>query len=116
MPNGKIQPENVDTLMAIGQWLETYGEAVYGTRRGAVKPQEWGALTQKGELVYVHVLDPGEGSIEIEGYLPKIKSALFFDDGSRVDIKVKKGTTGLVLSIPEDKVKPLDTIIVLTLR
>ena len=23
MPNGKIQPENVDTLMAIGQWLET---------------------------------------------------------------------------------------------
>ncbi len=116
MPNGKIQPENVDTLMAIGQWLETYGEAVYGTRGGAVKPQEWGALTQKGDVVYVHVLDPGEGSIEIEGYLPKIKSALFFDDGSKVDIKVKKGTSGLVLTIPPEKVKAIDTIIKLTLR
>ena len=116
MPNGKIQPENVDTLMAIGQWLETYGEAVYGTRRGAVKPQEWGALTQKGDVVYVHVLDPGEGSIEIEAYLPKIKSALFFDDGSKVDIKVKKGTSGLVLTIPPEKVKAIDTIIELTLR
>ena len=116
MPNGKIQPENVDTLMAIGQWLETYGEAVYGTRRGAVKPQEWGALTQKGDVVYVHVLDPGDGSIEIEAYLPKIKSALFFDDGSKVDIKVKKGTSGLVLTIPPEKVKAIDTIIELTLR
>ncbi len=116
MPNGKIQPENVDTLMAIGQWLETYGEAVYGTRRGAVKPQEWGALTQKGDVVYVHVLNPGEGSIEIEGYLPRIKSAKFFDDGSKVEVKVKKGTSGLVLVLPSEKIKPIDTIIELTLR
>jgi alpha-L-fucosidase len=46
MPNGKIQPENVDTLMAIGRWLETYGDAIYGTRKGPVRPQEWGATTQ----------------------------------------------------------------------
>ncbi len=116
MPNGRIQPENVDTLMAIGQWLEVYGETIYGTRNGPVNPQEWGALTTKGSTVYVHVLDPGEGAIEIEGYLPKIKSAKFFDDGSKVEVKVKKGMIGLVLSIPKEKVKAKDTIIVLTLR
>lgn len=116
MPNGRIQPENVDTLMAIGLWLETYGESIYGTRQGAVKPQEWGALTQKEDVVYVHVLDPGEGSIEIEGYLPKIKSAEFFDDGSKAEVKVKKGMGGLVLTIPAEKIKPIDTIIKLTLR
>ncbi|MCP4310334.1 MAG: alpha-L-fucosidase [Bacteroidetes bacterium] len=116
MPNGQIQPENVDTLMAIGQWLESYGETVYGTRKGAVKPQEWGALTTKGQTVYVHVLDPGEGSVEIKGYLPKIKSAVYFDDGSKVEVKVKKGKTGLVLNIPAEKLKPIDTIIVLELR
>lgn len=116
MPNGKIQPENVDTLMAIGNWLESYGDAIYGTRQGPVKPQAWGATTSKGDLVYVHVLDPGEGSVEIEGYLPKIKSAQFFDDGSKAEVKVKKGKTGMVLTIPGEKVKPIDTIIVLTLR
>jgi len=116
MPNGRIQPENIDTLMAIGQWLETYGETVYGTRKGTVKPQEWGALTTRGETVYVHVIDPGEGSIEIEGFLPRIKSATFFDDGSKVEVKVKKGKTGMVLTIPADKVKPIDTIIVLKLK
>jgi len=115
MPNGKIQPENVDTLMAIGRWLDLYGDAIYGTRKGPVLPQEWGALTTKGKKVFVHVLDPGEGAIEIEGYLPKIKSALFFDDGSKVEVKVKKGKTGMVLTIPKEKQKPMDTIVVLTL-
>jgi len=116
MPNGRIQPENVDTLMAIGAWLESYGETVYGTRKGPVRPQEWGALTTKGNSVYVHVMDPGEGSIEIEGYLPKIKSARFFDDGSNVEVKVKKGMTGMVLTLPKDKIKSIDTVIVLTLK
>jgi alpha-L-fucosidase len=116
MSNGKIQPENVDTLMAIGNWLETYGTSIYGTRKGAVKPQEWGALTTKGNTVYVHVLDSGEGSVEIEGFLPKVKSARFFDDDSKVEIKVKKGKAGMVLIIPKEKVKPIDTIVVLTLR
>lgn len=114
MPNGRIQPENVDTLMAIGNWLETYGDAIYGTRSGPIRPQEWGALTTKGNTVYVHVLDPGEGSIEIEGFMPKIKSALLFDDGSKV--QVKKGDRGMILTIPPEKHKPIDTIVVLTLR
>jgi alpha-L-fucosidase len=116
MPNGKIQPENVDTLMAIGKWLEQYGETIYGTRKGPVKPQEWGSLTTKGSTVYVHVLNPGDGEVEIEGYLPQIRSAKFFDDGKRVEVKVKKDLTGLVLAIPKEKVKPYDTVIVLTLK
>ena len=100
--------------MAIGNWLEIYGDAMYGTRKGPVRPQEWGALTTKGNTVYVHVLDPGEGSIEIEGYMPKVKSATLFDDGSKV--RVKKGNKGVVITIPPEKVKPIDTIVVLTLR
>ncbi len=77
MPNGMIQPENVDTLMAIGQWLELHGESIYGTRKGPVKPQEWGATTQKGNMVYIHVLDHPGGTLEIAGYKPKIKTAQF---------------------------------------
>ncbi|MEN8201152.1 MAG: alpha-L-fucosidase [Bacteroidota bacterium] len=114
MPNGKIQPENVDTLMAIGQWLELYGESVYGTRKGPVRPQEWGATTQKGNTVYVHVLDHEGGSLEIEGFTAKIKSAHFFDDDLKAE--VKKTKEGIVLTIPKEKLQEIDTVIVLTLK
>ena len=114
MPNGKIQPENVDTLMVIGHWLETYGDAYYGTRKGPVKPQEWGATTTKGNKIYVHVLDYTGSSIEILGVDPDhLQSAVYFDDNSRAD--VKKNRDGITLTIQEEKLKPIDTIIVLTM-
>lgn len=114
MPNGKIQPENVDTLMAIGQWLELHGESIYGTRGGPVKPQEWGATTQKGNTVYVHVLDHEGGTLEIKGFEAKIKSARFFDDDS--EAKVKKTKEGIILTLPKEKLQDIDTVIVLALK
>lgn len=114
MPNGKIQPENVDTLMAIGRWLNIYGESVYGTRSGPVKPAGWGASTQKGNLVYLHILDLEEETIEIPGFQPNVKSAVFFDDRSKV--KIKKKEKGIVISIPKEKLKLVDTVIELKMR
>jgi alpha-L-fucosidase len=114
MPNGMIQPENVDTLMAIGQWMELHGVSLYGTRKGPVSPQEWGATTQKDNTVYIHVLDHEGGTLEIPGFIPKLKSALFLDDGSEAMVKVtKKGTT---LILPKEKIQDVDTVIVLTLK
>jgi alpha-L-fucosidase len=114
MPNGKIQPENVDTLMAIGHWLETYGDTYYGTRKGPMKPQEWGATTAKGNKIYIHVLDYRGRPIEIQGVDPdRLRSAVYFDGDSRAD--VKRSQDGITLTIPEKKLKPIDTIIVLTM-
>jgi hypothetical protein len=62
----------------------------------------------------VHLLDHEGGAIMLDGYNPKIQSAVYFDDGSRVE--VKKSVEGLVLDVPEGKIKPIDTIIVLTLK
>ena len=114
MPNGKIQPENVDTLMAIGSWLESYGDAVYGTRKGPIRPQEWGATVTKGNLTYIHVLEYKGREIEIKG-IPsdRIRSAVYFDDGSRADIK--RTADGITITIPKRKMKPIDTILVLTM-
>ncbi len=51
MPNGVIQPEFTDRLNAMGQWLKQYGETIYGTKGGFIAPQDWGAVTEKGNTV-----------------------------------------------------------------
>ncbi len=114
MPNGMIQPENVDTLMAIGQWLELHGESIYGTRKGPVEPQEWGATTQKGNMVYVHILNHPGGELLISPFTAKIKSARFFDDGS--EVSVKKSKEGIILTLPKEKLQNIDTVLVLELK
>jgi alpha-L-fucosidase len=109
MPNGKIQPENVDTLMIMGKWMNKYGETIYGTRRGPIKPTTWGATTQKDNKVWIHVLDCKDDYLFI-GKLPKkIKSAVFFDDRSKVSFKETE--YGTILNLPAIKKQKVDTII-----
>ena len=55
LPNGNIQPEFSERLNAMGEWLKTYGNTIYGTHAGFVKPQHWGAVTEKGNKVYLHI-------------------------------------------------------------
>ena len=109
MPNGKIQHENVDTLLKIGKWLEKYGETIYDSRKGPIMPSYWGASTEKNGKVYIHVLKCKEENLFI-GKLPKkIKSAKFFDDQSVV--KFKETEFGVILNIPFNMKKSVDTII-----
>lgn len=109
MPNGEIQPENIDTLMIMGQWMEQYGESIYGTRKGPISPSKWGATTQKGNTVYVHVLNLEEETLELPSFDQKIKSIRFFDDDTKV--KFKKTANGVLLQLPADKRNEVDTIL-----
>ena len=71
MPNGKIQPEFQERLAGMGTWLNTYGESIYGTSGGFIRPQEWGCITQKETKVYVHVLNSKDAQISIPGFVYK---------------------------------------------
>jgi alpha-L-fucosidase len=55
LPNGEIQSAFTDRLDSMGVWLQKNGFAIYGTHGGFMKPQEWGAITENGEKVYLHI-------------------------------------------------------------
>jgi len=111
MPNGKIQPENVDTLLAIGKWLETYGSSIYGTRKGPVEPAPWGATTQKEGVIFLHVLDFDGDTLDLPGFNVDIKSAVLFEDHSRVRFWQNK--EGLKIRLPENRRAIPDLVITL---
>ena len=56
MPDGRIEPRQVERLKEMGAWLDQYGEGVYGTRGGPFKPGPWGAATCKGDQIYLFVM------------------------------------------------------------
>lgn len=56
-PDGTLPEEAVERLEAIGKWLETNGETIYGTEGGCIPEQPWGVTTQKGNDLYVHILE-----------------------------------------------------------
>lgn len=114
MPNGRMQKENIDTLMKVGKWLEKYGESYYGTRKGPVTPHEWGVTTQKGKTVYVHLLDLKDESVYLPGFTSKIGVITLFDDNTK--LKYIQNQAGTVITVPFNKRNNLDTILKISLK
>lgn len=109
MPNGKIQPEHIERLKQMGEWLNQYGETIYGTRGGPLTPRDWGVTTQKGNKVYVHVLNWHDESLTFPAWGKKIKTAKLFID--KTPIKFIENEFGITLKLPKAKMDAVDTVI-----
>jgi alpha-L-fucosidase len=111
-PNGEIDAQFVMRLQAVGQWLEKYGDSIYGTRGGPVPPGDWGVTTQKADKIYVHVLSWGSPLLAIAPISEKIASAHNLLDNSAIHFT--QSADGVVLSMPPQGKDEVDRVIVLT--
>jgi alpha-L-fucosidase len=113
--DGAIAPEAVETLAALGRWLETSGASIQGTRRGPIAPQGWGVSTRKvgaggAAMVYLHVFHPEEPLI-----LPGASVSLAARRlGGTSPLPMTRADGRAVVTIPEAERDPVDTIIVLS--
>jgi alpha-L-fucosidase len=114
MPNGKIQPEHVELLKQMGEWMKTNGETIYGTKGGPLSAREWGVTTQKGNKIYVHILNWQDENLALPSLGKKVVSAKLFADKSPV--KFQEGAFGLNLQVPRAKWSDVDTIVELEVK
>jgi len=126
MPDGQLDPRQVERAMEIGGWLRKYGEAIYGTRGGPFISAEWGGATWRGNMIYLHLLrwsgvrEKGGGreawSIERVIRLPPIAQRV---TASKILTGGKAAVTqtddGIEIQVPIEYRDPIDTIIELTL-
>lgn len=109
MPNGRIQPEFIDRLLELGRWLRIYGESIYGTRGGPIRPQSWGVTTRKDQFVFVHLLDYEVQAHFLPGFNQPLKQASLLKNGRRVSFRLVP--EGLILNLRGLEKDPIDTVI-----
>ena len=111
---GVIQPEFVERLDDLGDWLTANGDSIYGTRGGPMPPQAWGCMTRKDDTLSVHLLDASPGDTvtlpNTEGL--RVKRASLLMSGAPVTVQVGGN---LSLCVPEWLPDPNDTVVVLKL-
>ncbi len=110
MPDGRIEPMQVDRLKEMGKWLNQYGFSVYGTRGGPFKPTDWGVSTRKGNTIYLHILKWNGDSVNIQvpDFGMQIKNCRLTNGG---EIELEKGEQGTFIRFNGDKLQPISTII-----
>ncbi|MCX6622652.1 MAG: alpha-L-fucosidase, partial [Acidobacteria bacterium] len=77
MPDGRIQPEFVTRLEAMGSWLRTYGEAIYSTTASPFSRLPFfGRATVRGNHLYLLVFEwPSDGKLRLPGLKNLVHSA-----------------------------------------
>jgi alpha-L-fucosidase len=112
MPNGKIEPRQVEVLKGIGKWLGQFGESVYGTRGGPFKPGRSLVSTCKGSVVYVHALKWNGDTITLPVLPRKIVQSCVLTGGV---VQAVQTETAFYLTVAKHDQQETDTIIKLTL-
>jgi alpha-L-fucosidase len=111
MPDGRIQPEHVERLRQMGQWLQVHGPSIYGTRQGPIAPRPWGVTTKKGRTVYVHILEWQDAALALPSLGGTPASARYLKSGAAVPYRVQPDGT-LLLTLDPQARDEYDTVIV----
>lgn len=112
--DGTIQPEAAERLREVGQWLDMFGPSIYATRRGPVPPRNWGVTTQRGDSIFVHVLDWPDRVLALPPISPRIVRAAMLRGGERVTLQ--QSDLGVVLTLPASVGEEPDRVVVLVTR
>jgi alpha-L-fucosidase len=110
---GLIPQPSIDRLLAMGEWLDRNGEAVYGTMPGPIQGLSWCRTTAKPGVVYLHVFDWPEGGQIVVSGLGQVSSAYMLSDAARAPLPVERQGDDLVIAGPAEAPDAIDTVLVL---
>lgn len=88
--DGTIPVIMQDRLIAIGEWLEVNGEAIYETQKVNYPQPEWGCITGKEGRLYLHVFDwPENHQLKVKDLDDvQIKRAFLLHDKRQTELKL----------------------------
>jgi alpha-L-fucosidase len=134
-PDGTIPPSQVNSLRAIGEWLEVNGESIYGADPSPLKFPPFAitskpakkylnptplksskvAIVNRPTKIYLHLKEPHQNQVELIGILSEVENVYCLADKSKQSLSFKQNKEKLSISIPEELRQPRVTVVVLEL-
>ncbi|MCD6347139.1 MAG: alpha-L-fucosidase [Bacteroidales bacterium] len=103
MPDGRIEPRQVEVLKEIGSWVRANEDGIYGTRGGPYMPSDNLACTYKGKSFYLFVMsDDREVEVPLLEGVRVRKTELLGDASRDADVGFKVEWGKWVFSLPAD--------------
>ncbi len=88
---GSFCPEEVERLKVIGEWMKINGESIYGTTASPFDFDfPWGSITQKRNMLYLHVMKWHPEGITFHGLVGEPSKAYLLADPERAMLTVER--------------------------
>jgi alpha-L-fucosidase len=119
---GLIPEPSVDRLAAMGEWMKTNNESIYGTSASPFKKLDWGRATQKwlgGDKtrLYLHVFQwPADGNLKAPGLKNKVVKAYLLADKEQKPLQIGPDGAALSIQVGDKAPDPIDSVVVLEIE
>ena len=111
-PEGKIPPEALERLAAVGSWMDTNEESIRGaTATPFSREYPWGTTTFAHGKLYLHLFEYPIGRVELWGIKAAIQRArLLSDRGTDLPVSVidEGGIGGIAVYLPSACPDPVE--------
>jgi alpha-L-fucosidase len=111
-PDGTFADGEADVARAMGEWLKTYSDAIYGTRGGPYRNGKWGGTCHRDNKLFFHVYEWPEEGLSFDPLPVPVQSACTLT-GAAVDVTQTDDVLSLNVDMA-DRVSPV-TVLELTL-
>ncbi len=106
-PDGRIPVDAMNSINGLGNWLNTYGEAIYGTRICAPYHKNDISFTKKGDTVYAIRVYPEDRTMVKQAifipYTGEVKTVSLLDSGEVLDFKKEADGSGFTVTMPKGR-------------
>jgi len=100
--DGSIPQESIDSMRTIGRWMDTNGQAIYGTTASPFERPGWGRFTKKAGKLYAHVFQwPQDGTLEVPIGSLNVTRAYLLADTDKTSLKIEKQPDALLIHVPQ---------------
>ncbi len=109
---GRFPPEFIERTAQIGQWLETHGEAIFGSEAGEVcEFITRGRQTKKGNHLYLVIrFWDGRPTLRLAGLAIRVLRAVLLTTNSELDVE-QVGDIVILSGLPKERPTPLFPVI-----
>ncbi len=117
--DGTFPQESIDRLKSIGDWVEIYGESIYGTSASPFSDLEWGRCTKKqigkNTRLYLHVFDwPADNKLIVPALENKVKDIFIMDGMKKTGFEVQGEK--IVIDLPEEAPDDYSSVIIVDIK
>ena len=116
MPDGRIQPEFVTRLNAIGDWMKVNSEAIYDTTASPfARLPFFGRATAKANTLYLHVYQwPADRLLRVPGLANQVRGVRILGAPGSTPKAVRDGED-VIVSLPSDAPDEIASVVALDL-
>jgi alpha-L-fucosidase len=115
---GVIPAPSIERLRAVGSWMRSNGQAIYGTSASPFKKLPWGRCTRKERgdetTLYLHVFNwPADGRLVVPGLKSDVIDARLLRGGR---LKTSSAADGVTIEVPAMAPDPISSTVALRIK